>query len=88
MSAQAEPRTLMPCRWGLLPTAQGAEVMSGAPVFRGTRVPIQTLLDHLEGGDSLEVFLTDFPTVSREQAPRFLELAGRAVIAALDADTA
>ena len=64
------------------------EVMSGAPVFRGTRVPIQTLLDHLEAGDSLEAFLADFPTVSREQAQRFLELAGHAVVAALDADTA
>ena len=64
------------------------EVMSGAPVFRGTRVPIQTLLDHLEAGDSLEVFLVDFPTVSREQAQRFLELAGKAVVSALDADTA
>ena len=61
-------------------------VMSGAPVFRGTRVPIQTLLDHLEGGDSLEVFLDSFPTVSREQAVRFLELAGDAALAGLDAD--
>jgi uncharacterized protein (DUF433 family) len=65
-----------------------AEVMSGAPVLRGTRVPIQTLLDHLEAGDSLEVFLSDFPTVSKEQARRFLELAGKAVVTALDADPA
>jgi len=64
------------------------KVMSGAPVFKGTRVPIQTLLDHLEAGDGLEVFLTSFPTVSREQAIRFLELAGEAVVMALDADTA
>ncbi len=64
------------------------EVMSGVPVFRGTRVPIQTLLDHLEAGDSLEVFLENFPTVSREKAKRFLELAGNAVVAALDADIA
>lgn len=63
------------------------EVMSGAPVFRGTRVPIQTLLDHLEAGDSLDVFLADFPTVSREQAVRFLELAGEAVVTALHADS-
>lgn len=61
------------------------EVMSGTPVFRGTRVPIQTLLDHLEAGESLEVFLANFPTVSRQQAVRFLELAGEAVVAALDA---
>lgn len=64
------------------------EVMSGAPVFRGTRVPIQTLLDHLEAGDPLEVFLKDFPTVSREIAIRFLELAGEAVVTALHADSA
>lgn len=64
------------------------QVMSGAPVFRGTRVPIQTLLDHLEAGDSLEVFLDHFPTVSKEQAVRFLELAGDAVVAALHADSA
>lgn len=64
------------------------EVMSGAPVFRGTRVPVQTLLDHLEAGDSLEVFLADFPTVSRAQAVRFVELAGEAVLSALDADSA
>lgn len=64
------------------------DVMSGAPVFRGTRVPIQTLLDHLEAGDSLDVFLADFPTVSREQAVRFLELAGEAVVTALHADSA
>lgn len=64
------------------------EVTSGAPVFRGTRVPIQTLLDHLEAGDSLEAFLSDFPTVSREQAVRFLEVAGDAVITALDAGPA
>lgn len=61
-------------------------VMSGAPVFRGTRVPIQTLLDHLEAGDALETFLDDFPTVAREQAVRFLELAGDAVLTDLDAD--
>lgn len=64
------------------------EIMSGAPVFRGSRVPIQTLLDHLESGVSLEVFLDDFPTVSRELAVRFLELAGEAVIAKLHADSA
>jgi uncharacterized protein (DUF433 family) len=50
--------------------------MSGVSVFRGTRVPVQTLLDHLEAGDSLGAFLADFPTVRREQAIQFLELAG------------
>ncbi len=65
-----------------------SDVMSGAPVFRGTRVPVQTLLDHLEAGDSIEVFLADFPTVQREQVIRFLELTGEAVLSALDADSA
>ncbi len=50
------------------------DVVSGTPVFRGTRVPVQTLLDHLEAGDSLDVFLTDFPSVTRDQAVGFLEL--------------
>jgi uncharacterized protein (DUF433 family) len=49
------------------------DVMSGAPVFRGTRVPVQTLLDHLEGGDSIDDFLQGFPTVTREQVIAFLE---------------
>jgi len=64
-----------------------AEVMSGAPVFRGTRVPVQTLLDHLEEGDSLDVFLAQFPTVRREQAIQFLELAGKAALAPLSANS-
>jgi len=63
-------------------------VMSGTPVFRNTRVPVQTLLDHLEAGDSLETFLDDFPTVTRKQAVRFLEIAGNAVLTGLDADPA
>ena len=44
------------------------EIMSGTPCFRGTRVPLQHLLDYLEGGDPLDEFLSDFPTVSREAA--------------------
>ena len=64
------------------------DVMSGTPVFKGTRVPVQTLLDHLEAGDSLEKCLDSFPTVSREQAVAFLELAGKAVLAALDEGSA
>lgn len=63
-----------------------AEVMSGVPVFRGTRVPVQALLDHLEAGDSLDVFLAEFPTVQREQAIQFLELAGKAALAPLSAN--
>ena len=49
------------------------EIHSGTPVFRGTRVPIKTLFDHLEAGDALEVFLDDFPSVSRELAVALLE---------------
>ena len=49
------------------------EVHSGTPVFRGTRVPIKTLFDHLEAGATLEVFLDDFPSVSRELAVAVLE---------------
>jgi uncharacterized protein (DUF433 family) len=49
------------------------EIHSGTPVFRGTRVPIKALFDHLEAGDSLEVFLDDFPSVSREIAVAVLE---------------
>mgnify|MGYP001620078164 FL=1 len=57
------------------------EVMSGAVVFAGTRVPIGTLLDYLEGGDSLDEFLMDFPTVGREHAIAVLELAKELVLA-------
>jgi uncharacterized protein (DUF433 family) len=51
------------------------EIHSGTPVFAGTRVPVKTLFDHLEAGDSLEVFLDDFPSVSRELAIAVLEQA-------------
>ncbi len=51
------------------------EIRSGVPVFVGTRVPVQTLLDYLEDGDSLDVFLDHFPSVAREQAVAVLELA-------------
>ena len=51
----------------------GPEIMSGAPCFAGTRVPIRNLIDYLEGGDSIEDFLDGFPSVSREQVIAFLE---------------
>ena len=51
------------------------ERMSGIPCFTGTRVPVQALLDHLEGGSTLDDFLEGFPSVRREQAVAFLELA-------------
>lgn len=50
-----------------------AEVMHGTPVFRGTRVPVETLFEYLEHGDSLDDFLEGFPTVSREMAVQVLE---------------
>ena len=51
------------------------DIMGGIPVFVGTRVPIKTLIDYLEAGDSLNIFLDHFPSVSREQAIAALELA-------------
>jgi len=57
------------------------EILGGTPVFVGTRVPVQALLDFLEGGDTIEEFLDNYPGVSREQAVAFLEEAGRALIA-------
>ena len=53
------------------------EIMGGCPVFMGTRVPVETLFDHLEDGISLDEFLEDFPTVSREQAVALLEAASK-----------
>ena len=56
------------------------EIMSGTPVFVGTRVPVYNLFDYLEAGDSLDKFLASFPSVRREQAIAALELAKEAVI--------
>jgi uncharacterized protein (DUF433 family) len=56
------------------------EILSGEPVFAGTRVPVRNLLDYLEGGHTLEEFREDFPSVTREQAIAFLEEAGRALL--------
>lgn len=57
------------------------EIMGGTPVFVGTRVPFETLLDYLEAGDPLQEFLEDFPSVSREQAIAALEQAKDALLA-------
>lgn len=57
------------------------EILSGTPVFAGTRVPVRTLLEHLEGGQSLSEFLADFPSVTREQAIAALEEAKDALLA-------
>jgi uncharacterized protein (DUF433 family) len=59
------------------------EIVSGTPVFVGTRVPVQALLDYIEGGETLDEFLDDFPSVTREQAVAFLEAAGRALLASI-----
>jgi len=56
-------------------------ILGGTPVFVGTRVPFQALLDYLEAGDSLDEFLTDFPTVTRDQAVTALEQAKEALLA-------
>ena len=51
------------------------EIMGGTPVFTGTRVPVQNLVDYLEGGESIDDFLEGFPTVKREQVIGFIEAA-------------
>ena len=60
-------------------TAQ-PDVLSGTPVFAGTRVPVQALLDYLEGGETIDDFLVGFPTVRREQVVAFLEEAAARMI--------
>jgi uncharacterized protein (DUF433 family) len=55
--------------------------LGGVAVFAGTRVPVQTLLDYLEAGDPLDVFLDQFPSVTREHAVAVLELAKQALVA-------
>ena len=56
------------------------EILGGTPVFIGTRVPVRIIFEHLEAGDSLEVFLEDFPSVSRELAIQVLEDAKMALV--------
>jgi uncharacterized protein (DUF433 family) len=62
------------------------DILGGTPVFRGTRVPIRSLIDYLEGGDTLDEFLRQFPSVRREQAAGLLGLARETLTA--DARTA
>jgi len=57
------------------------QIMGGTPVFRGTRVPVQTLIDYLEAGHSISDFLEGFPTVTKEQVIAFLEEAKEKVLA-------
>jgi uncharacterized protein (DUF433 family) len=56
------------------------EIMSGTPCFAGTRVPVKNLFDYLESGESLESFLSDFPTVERAQVLELLELSEELVV--------
>jgi uncharacterized protein (DUF433 family) len=56
------------------------DILGGTPVFRGTRVPFQALLDYLEGGQTLDEFLDDFPTVSKDAAVASLEYAKSLVV--------
>ena len=60
-------------------THRHPEILSGTPVFVGTRVPVSSLFDYLEGGDTLEEFLHQFPSVKREQAIALLDAAYEAV---------
>ncbi len=53
------------------------EILGGTPVFRGTRVPVEILFDHLESGITIDAFLDDYPTVSKEQVVQVLELVGQ-----------
>ena len=59
------------------------EILSGEPVFVGTRVPVQTLIDYLEGGYSVDEFLDNFPSVRREQVNAFLEQAAQSLLASV-----
>jgi len=56
------------------------DILGGTPVFTGTRIPVASLISHLKSGVSLEEFLEDFPSVRREQAEAFLEMAGKVLI--------
>ena len=57
------------------------KILNGTPVFKGTRVPIQTLIDSLEAGDSIDLFLYDFPSVTRSQVIEFLEMTKKTMLA-------
>lgn len=60
---------------------QNPEILGGTPVFAGTRVPVEILIDYIKAGESLDRFLEGFPTVSREQASSFLDIALKTVLA-------
>jgi uncharacterized protein (DUF433 family) len=64
------------------PFSRDPEVLGGTPVFTGTRVPVETLFEYLEGGDSIEDFLEGFPSVKRDQIIMLLELGKDLVLSA------
>ena len=77
-------QNLYSCAWynhSMEVIVKNRDILGGTPVFRGTRVPIQTLFDYLEGGETLEDFLEGFPTVSRESAIAALEEAKHLLLA-------
>jgi uncharacterized protein (DUF433 family) len=61
--------------------SRNPDVMGGTPVFAGTRVPVQTLFDYLEAGDTIDEFLAGFPSVTRDQVIEFLEAAKDQLVA-------
>jgi len=65
----------------LLVISASPEIMGGTPVFAGTRVPVETLLDYLKAGESINDFLDGFPTVTKEQVIALLEEAGKQLVA-------
>jgi uncharacterized protein (DUF433 family) len=65
------------------PIVKDPDILGGAAVFQGTRVPFQALLDYLEGGQTLDEFLDDFPTVTRESAIHALDLASSLLVSQL-----
>jgi uncharacterized protein (DUF433 family) len=68
--------------------SKSPEVLSGIPVFAGTRVPIKNLMDYVRAGDSIETFLEDFPSVKREQIDAVLLFAETLLLERVDARTA
>jgi uncharacterized protein (DUF433 family) len=77
-------QNLYSCAWynhSMEVIVKNRDILGGTPVFRGTRVPIQTLFDYLQGGETLEDFLKGFPTVSRESAVAALEEAKHLLLA-------
>jgi uncharacterized protein (DUF433 family) len=68
--------------------ARDHRILSGTPVFRGTRVPVETLIEYLKAGLGIDDFLEGFPTVSREQAEAFLDVALASAVTEKDANPA